>query len=330
MHRRSGVFLLLFFIVAISNPSSGLACDVCGCPFNAKRSEGKSAVGSTITTPTANTMGARHGFAGFLFEQQRYDSMAASHAHSLHHPGRDIHDKTHEEFYNLVGGLGVLQDLDLYAELPIVSRSSLQIEDHARLGQRDTSSGVGDLRVGGKYRFWKKGVDAALLFGVKAPTGQTSNINKSGDKIEPELQPGSGSWDVTGGLSASRSFQDRWTLASAVQYTYRGEGAQDEKLGDVFRYDLGFSYALKPLGRNPNVSLVAEFQLQWLGKDRSRGVDKVLDSGGTTLFFSPGISADLTKSLSAFVAVPVPIHQNLGGEHVEVKYEVLTGLSWHF
>ncbi len=181
----------------------------------------------------------------------------------------------------------------------------------------------------GKYRFWDKGVNAALLLGVKAPTGVDSKQNPSG-KFEPEQQPGTGSWDFTSGLAVSRSLGQHLTLANAFQYTYRGEGAQDEKLGDVFHYDLGLSYALKPLGQHPNLSLVLELHNEWARRDHSRDKDKVLDSGGTTILLSPGLSAALTKNLSAFWAMPFPIYEHLGGAHEKLAYEILSGLSWSF
>ncbi len=56
----------------------------------------------------------------------------------------------------------------------------------------------------------------------------------------------------------------------------------------------------------------------------------MLDSGGTTVFLSPGFSIDLTNDVAFFAAAPVPVYQDLGGEHEELKYEVLSSLSWHF
>ena len=320
--------IVLLMWVGMSHPV--LACDVCSIPFNARRSVGKSAGGAMTTTPTATTLGKRHGAVGFLFEHQRYNSLPASDAHALHEAGRDIHGKNHEEVYNVSVGYGVLDNLDLFLITPLASRTSIQIEDEAHLGRGERASGFGDLRLVGKYRFWEAGVDAALILGLKAPTGETSDTDQSGKKFEPELQPGSGSWDFNTGLALSKSVGQHLGLASAFQYTYRGEGAQDLKFGDVFRYDVGASYALKPLGQHPNLSVVLELNNQWALRDHSRESDKVLDSGGTTILLSPGFSADLTPSLTAFWAMPIPIYQNLGGEHEELKYAIITGISWHF
>ncbi len=81
------------------------ACDVCGCSFNAQRSEGdKAGGGAMITTPTATTLGQGHGAVGFLFEGQRFHSYSAEEAETLIADGHDIHGKDHEEFYNLSAG----------------------------------------------------------------------------------------------------------------------------------------------------------------------------------------------------------------------------------
>jgi len=283
-----------------------------------------------INAPTASTLGARRVIAGFTFDARRYNAIPADDAHELHDEDRDIHGKNHEEIYHLHAGYGLTNDLDLYLIASLVSKTSIQIEDHDQLGRGERAAGIGDLRLLGKYRFWKEGVEAAALAGVKIPTGETSDRDQSGSKFEAEQQPGSGSWDGEFALAVSRSFRRRLSLASSVQYTLKGEGAQDRKLGDVFRYNLGMSYALRDLGQYPNVSVVLEVNNEWALRDHARDERHVLDSGGTTVLISPGLTAQITERLSVFWSMPVPIHQNLGGEHEELKYEILAGMSWSF
>jgi len=201
-HRR--LFVTLLAGVLLAAPPAW-ACDVCSSPFNARRSSGRPVAGAMMTTPTANTLGKGHGSVEFLFEQQRYNSIQAEDAHQLHEDGRDIHGKNHEELYYLNAGYGVLEAVDLYVIAPVVSRTSIQIHSHSALGRGERASGFGDLRIVGKYRFWERGADGALLLGVKAPTGETSDTDQRGVKFEGEQQPGSGSWDFTTGLAASRS-----------------------------------------------------------------------------------------------------------------------------
>ena len=317
-------------LIAAGHAVPALACDACGCSINAHRWANRSSAGAMAITPTATTLDKGHGSAAFSFEHQRFNSIPAEDAHALIDQGHDIHGKDHQELYRLSLGYGVLDDLDLYVIAPIVSKTTIQVDDEDQLGTKDRATGFGDLQVVGKYRFWHEGADAALLLGVKAPTGETSDRNSTQDKFEPEQQPGSGSWDLMTGIAVSRSFAEHVSVASSFQYTTRGEGAQDEKLGDLFHYNLGCSYALKPLGQHPNTSLLLELHNEWALRDHNRKSDKVWDSGGTTVLLSPGISADITDSLSAYWAMPIPIYQNLGGQHEELKFELLTGLSWHF
>ena len=211
-----------------------------------------------------------------------------------------------------------------------LSVSSIQIEDHDTLGRDERASGLGDIQLGLKYRFWDDGVEAALLGAVKAPTGDTSDDDRSGEKIAPELQPGTGSWDLTAGVAVSKRLTDRLSLTHAIQYTYKDEGAQDEKLGDALRSDLGMTCSLRPAGAVPNLTAGLELQHHWVQRDRSRDDRKVLDSGGTTILLSPGLAAQLTKSVNLYCAMPIPIYQNLGGEHEELKFSLLSGVSWQF
>ena len=283
------------------------------------------------TTPTANTLGKGHGSVSSSFEYHRFNSVPADDAHTLEDEGHDIHGKDHEEFYDLSLGYGLLENLDLFLIAPVISKTSIEGGDDDTLGKKNRATGFGDIRLVGRYRFWQRGVDAALLLGVKAPTGETSAKKKPlREKFEPEQQPGSGSWDLMTGIALSRSFANHWTLANSFRYTTRGEGAQDEKLGDLFHYDVGVSYALKPIGQHPNLSVVLELHNEWALQDHNRTSSKVWDSGGTTVLLSPGLSAELTDSLSAFWSMPIPIYQNLGGQHEELTYEVITGVSWHF
>lgn len=325
MKRFITVFIAAAFFSALHAPPS-IACSTCGCSFNPRRAKS----GAMILTPTGTTLGKGHGTAGFLFEHQRFNAIPASNAHAFHHQGIDVHGKDHEEFYNISLGYGLLDDLDIFIVAPVVSKVSVEVEDHDRLGAKDRATGFGDARIIAKYRFWKEHFDASLLAGLKSPTGATSKKKPSGDKFETEQQPGSGSWDLTAGLAVSKNLGPHWSLASAFQYTTRGEGAQEEKLGDVFHYNAGASYALNPLGRYPNISAVLELHSEWARRDHSREDDRVLSSGGTTVLLAPGLTANFTDSVSAFFSFPVPIFQSLGGEHEELRYETIAGLSWHF
>ncbi len=323
-------FSLWLAVCTLAAAQTASACDTCGCSINSRGSASNQSSGAMVTTPTASSLGRGHGSIGFLFEHQRYNKIPALDAHMLHHQGHDVHGKNHEEIYTTSLGYGVTDRLDLFLTAPIVSRSSIQIEDHDALGRDERASGFGDMQLLGKYRFWDDGAQAAAVLGMKMPTGETSDLNKSDEKFGPELQPGTGGWDLVTGLALSRAIGDRWSFATGWGYTYRGEGAQDWKAGDVFRYNAGVSYLLGAPGRWPNASVSLELHTEWALRDHSREEKHAQDSGGTTVLLSPGVSANVTPSLTLFASLPVPIYQNLGGQHEELVYEVLSGAAWRF
>ena len=328
MHSRRCIFFAFIFCFVVTSSLS--AHHTSSTPSAKAVDFNEITSGAMINSPTASTLGRNQFQAGFAFEYARYNSIPAGNAHRLHHQGSDVHGKNHEQVYEMSLGYGVLEDLDFFLAAPIVSKNSIEIHDHANLGIKERATGFGDLRVLTNYRFWKKYVEASLVAGIKFLTGMTTAKRKSGDKFAPELQPGTGSWDGQFGLAVSRSFKKRFSAATSFEYFLNGEGAQDHKAGDIFRYNIGGSYAIRDLGESPNLSFILELNNEWALKDHSREEDRVFDSGGTTIFIAPGVNLRLTKKISIFWSMPVPIYQNLGGEHEERKFEMITGSSFSF
>lgn len=292
--------------------------------------EGNLSSGAMVNAPTASTLGKHHVTLSFAFDYALYNSIPAGNAHRLHHRGRDVHGKNHEEFYNLSVGYGVLRDLDIHLAAPIVSKNSIEVHDHDHLGNKEPAAGFGDMRLLSKYRFWKKQIEAALLAGIQFPTGRTTAKRKSSDKFAAENQPGTGSWDAEFGIALSRNFMQRVSAATSFQYFLKTEGAQEHEAGDVFRYNLGTGYALRDMGKHPNLSVTFEMNHEWALRDHTRTARRVLDSGGTTVFLTPGLNAQLSKHFSVFWGMPIPVYQDLGGEHEELKFETLTGMNLYF
>lgn len=323
------VFTMAFIMFASLN---SLACSYCYIGSSAMTDEKGESVfsGAMLNSPTASTLPKNHTVAGFTYGYSRYNALAADDAHRLHEEGRDIHGKKYENLYHLYFGHGVLDDLDVYLIAPYASNSSLQIHDEKSIGRKERTSGFSDTSLIGKYRFWKNYFEAAFITGVKFPTGETSLKDTSKRKFEPEQQPGSGSWDGEFGVAFSKIFLKRFSLAGSFQYILKGEGSQGFKAGDILRFSLGAAIPLSRPGEYPHLGLSLELNNEWARRDHSRLEDKVLDSGGTTLFITPGFNLNITRNISAFLGAPVPVHQNLGGEHEELTYKLTTGASIYF
>ena len=209
---------------------------------------------------------------------------------------------------------GLTDDLTIGLSLPYVERSNIR-EAHNDMGVGEAelagdSSGAGDLTLFGQYRFYQsEKQDAAILAGIKTPTGETGVREIEGALFEAEQQPGSGSWDPFFGLAYNRNWGDIG-FSGNVLYTFVTEGTQDTDLGDIFNYNLALSYRTTiPEGGHDHhdhahqakiidyIDMVVELN----GDSRQRvniGGESEEHSGGHSLYLSPGLRVGLGHSVS--------------------------------
>ena len=197
------------------------------------------------------------------------------------------------------------------------------------LGEKQKSTGLGDSILLGKYKFYDKQFGLAGIFGLKLPTGNTNERNMAGERFEPELQPGTGSLDYMAGISANKKINHFMILDGTVLYHLKTKGDQDYEFGDIIRTTAGATFHVIDRDKKPTLNLLSEVITQFANKDEQDG--KIIrDSGGTTIFFAPGISSRVTEQLKTTLSVPVPVYQALGGEHQELDFNVLFSMSCSF
>lgn len=301
-----------------------MGCDICGIGgFGGSKGglSGQSAF-------SAQTQKKNQFSLGFLFEYQRWEHNSPAEAHELHEEGRHVHSRRNDMIYNVILGYGVTDNLSLTLQLPYVERRTKQVEEHDFLGQRETSTGKGDVIAFGKYRFYDKLFGATAILGVKAPSGRTSEIDKQGERFGPEEQPGTGSTDFMFGMAINKNL-GRFTVDGSIIYQLKGSGTQDYEFGDIVRTNVEGAYTIKERGKYPGVELLAGVNALFAEKDHENA-EKIRDTGGTTVFFSPGLASQLTDNVSSSVSVMFPILQNLGGEHQKVDYEVMFSVGYSF
>ena len=149
-------------------------------------------------------------------------------------------------------GYGLTRDLTVAVRLPYLHNEEIRETDpdNGGVNPRGGVSGFGDASFTGTYRFYNDhgtGLEAALIAGIKAPTGATGRADVSGDRFETEHQPGSGSWDGIAGGTLSRKFESL-TLGANVLYQFSGSGTADTTLGDRLNYGVTASYRVWSLG----------------------------------------------------------------------------------
>lgn len=240
---------------------------------------------------------------------------------------------------------GLSDDLTLSLRLPHVHRDNVRSGVHAH-GSHGTvsntaedlgdSSGMGDALALGKYRFLNTADgQAALLFGVEMPTGQTDATHQ-GMKLEAEHQPGSGSWDWLLGLAVGTR-AGPLALDANVLYVLATEGTQDTELGDRFQHNLGLAYRIggevHDHGSTEHVhrawDLVLELNGEWSDKKQVDGVTD-RDSGGYQLLLAPGLRYASGEGWSAHFSVGVPVVSDPGRGHTDTDYRITAGIATAF
>ncbi len=316
-------FLFINCII-LFNQNLTIGCDICGIGgFGGSKGALK---GQSITTP--ETVKRNRLSLGFLYEYQNWQHNDPHKAHELHEEGRDAHSRRNDMIYNAIIGYGITNNISITLQLPYVERRARQVEEHDFLGQHEKSTGIGDVITFGKYRFYNKLISATAILGIKAPTGQTDERDRTGHRFEPEEQPGTGSTDWIFGMAVNKNL-GHFTIDGSILYQLKGSGAQDYEFGDIVRANLEGAYTIKERDKYPGLELLAGINAQFAEKDH-HNAERISDSGGTTVFFSPGLSSELTGSLNTSVSVMFPILQNLGRDHQEVDYNILFSIGYSF
>lgn len=266
---------------------------------------------------------------GYVFEYQDWESVSIMEAHELHEEGRDAHARRNDITNSFFIGYGITDVLSVSFQVPYVEKHSKEIHEEEFLGEDQLSTGIGDAIMLGKYKFYDKGFGVAGIFGLKLPTGNTDERNNVNERYEPELQPGTGSLDYMFGISVNKRINHLIILDSTFLYHLKTEGAQDYKFGDIVRATQGTTFNIIDIEKKPTLNILSEVILQFANKDE-RDDETVRDSGGTTIFYAPGISSQLTEYLKTTLSVPVPVYQALGGIHQALDFNVLFSVSYNF
>jgi len=229
-------------------------------------------------------------------------------------------------------GYGVTHKLALFGVLPYVDKKLDLTVSGNRI--RRTASGWGDASVFARYTLVQRDKPGrtfrvAPFAGVKAPTGDDDNRDMFG-RLPPGVQPGSGAWDVFGGVIAT---YQTFALQADGQVSYRvNNKANGFDPGDELRLDGSLQYRLWPriLGNGVPSFLYGVLEANLVHRDRNQvnGSDDA-NSGGTTLFLAPGLQF-VTRRWIVEGVVQLPVVQNLHGNALENDYVMRAGFRFNF
>ena len=303
--------------------------------------------GPIITIPAATLPAGVTAF-GARAEYARSKLLSGEELQSRAGRGIEAHSLDHLFSTSISAAYGVTGDFTLGLRIPYIRRVNLREAERTAGGgandivERGDSSGIGDSSVMGKYRFAGRTdspYEAALLFGIKAPTGATAKRDKQGERFETEHQPASGSWDPLFGFAVTRRIGQA-SLDASVLYTIATKGAQDTRLGNRASYNLGVSGRLGGEDHHHDDDgtehhahnrwdAVLELNGEWEGRQKIGGVADA-ESGGSVVYLSPGLRFTSANGWSSFLSIGVPVVQHIRLTHPERDYRIIVGAGWAY
>jgi len=225
-------------------------------------------------------------------------------------------------------GYGVTRNFALFGVLPYLDKT-LRLNMGGQRIVRGTA-GLGDLALFGRYTVFEdnapgRTLRAAPFLGVKLPTGRDDERDELG-RLPPTLQLGSGSTDIFSGIVVTYQ-----TLAFQIdaQASYRdNREAGGVEFGNATELAASLQYRLLPRefsGGGVPSFLYGVLETNWVHQDKtSIGGNEDPDTGGTTMFLTPGLQY-VTRKWIFEAAVQVPIVQNLNGNALENEFTLRAG-----
>jgi len=213
--------------------------------------------------------------------------------------------------------------------LPYIDRDHLTNGPDGTATSSSHTQSIGDVKAVMRYSFEDDG-SSGVQFGVKLPTGSHTQNFSGGDAIGTQLdrglQPGTGTTDAIIGAYRFGSLSKDWDYFTQITTQLPLNSSDDYKPGNSVNLNLGF--------RNMSYeSFVPQVQInaRWAAKDSGNSpYASPEDSGGQTIYISPGMTVPLSEKIQAYGFVQLPIYQNLNGYQLAPRYTVSVGTRISF
>ncbi len=229
--------------------------------------------------------------------------------------------------YQLTLRAGILDNIDARVIVPFFDKD-MERKSSAK-DFADENSGIGDIKLIGRYRIWSQKkhdpFNLAVGAGLKIPTGCTDKKDAAG-AYPGFLQTGTGSWDPIIELGAHKMI-GRSMVSSHFMYTMTTEGErgnQDFEGPDMFNYNFGYAYAVSNL-----FDLQLECNGEIKGKAKLDG-QKQDNTGGHVIYLSPGVHFKITKAMHMGLCAPIAVYRDLNGQQLCEDYRIVAKLAVTF
>jgi len=214
------------------------------------------------------------------------------------------------------------------------------VESHVKApgGAQETASGLGDLVVSVKHRFYRwvgpwADRHAAIEVGIKLPTGATDRPVDPGLPValRRRLQPGTGSTDGLVDIVYQQA-RRRFVFAADAGYRYNTEGDGGYRRGDETQLNLSAQYVLFPREyARPGHELFAVLEGTLLDSREDRLRERTLSGTDRRAFLlAPGMQYVATERLFLDLSVQFPLWEEAARGEVTERWNVLAQLRYAF
>lgn len=299
-----------------------------------------------MTIP-GSTMPQGKVVAGTSIQVIEFNSLSDTRLKQLGAADQDVHSTDSLLKLSLDIAYGLTDDLTIGINLPYIERHDIRAAAYnngeGAVEIAGAAKGQGDASLFGQYRFYHStALDFAVMGGVMAPTGSTSERENGGALFEADHQPGWGAWDPFLGLSCNYSWGMTGVSAN-ILYTFETEGTQNSDVGEVVNYNVALSrrfFAAEEHHHHDDEHEQVESLLEYADvilelngdlRDKS-SIDGVknFNHGGHLLYLSPGVKLGLGHHWTVYASAGVPILNGLYGIQSEPDYRIITGFSYVF
>ena len=327
-----GVFCLLSSVKV-------LACAACGCTLSkdweAQGISGKPGFTADVSVDYLNQ------------DKQRYGTSSASTSliNSQFNSGQEVEAFTKTS--TITASLIYTADnWGVSAAIPYVTRN------HGTYGNNGTgattydanpiltssNSGIGDIRIVGRYSGFSTDHSSGIIGGIKLPTGSTSGTFSDGSVLDAGLQIGSGSTDIIlGGYTTGAFDTYGWFVQGTMQHAVATKtlNGAEYRPGDAYSVNAGIRYAV--FGAKVSPMLQLNIIKRQADTDNNTGVNVPTDpvsgvpvSGGTLAYLAPGVTVRVGGGASVYGFVQIPIYQNVNSLQLTPSYTLSMGVRQSF
>ncbi|MGO9377796.1 MAG: TonB-dependent receptor [Dissulfurispiraceae bacterium] len=252
----------------------------------------------------------------------------------------EVEKYTRNNYYTLGIDYSTSPNWGVNVQVPFIDRShstqgtaSNGIDGGPGGGQYDShTTSFGDVKVVGRYQGFIPGCsNLGILLGFKLPTGSYTETGTSTDPTAPGpvpidrgLQPGTGTTDIIVGafyadyISQNLGYFTQAIFQTALYATDQYRPGEGLNLNVGLRY-MGF----------PNVTPQVQMNFKHVLHDTGDQSDSN-NTGGTLLYFSPGVSVSVVNHVTMYAFVQLPVYQDVRGIQLAPQVTTSFGMRYSF